>query len=140
MADYSWVVLEIGTTDTETVEAVSALLGGGADEIGDAGEGWTSLQGETSYGLAEEAEDYLSQHDIAWRRFSDGKYEYDGDEAHWAPGMPMQRTFARLNHGGRAFSEAEYRGSITGGAVTDAELGALVREYFSFQVGGLTDD
>lgn len=135
MADYSWVRIEFATTDPEIVRDVADEFGSeeydnGPDDEG----GYTVIEGERGYGLAMEVETLLMEKGIAYSRYSDGKYEYDGDEAHWRPGMEAPRVFTRLNNGGRVFTEADMPRDDAGNVTaTDAELGALVREWFTFE-------
>jgi hypothetical protein len=161
----SWCEMTFRSQDPEVVKKVSELMGvqdGPYGQIDNAGLEWTIVQGETSYGLAEEAEAYLTSNEIPWSRCSDGKYDYDGDEAHWTPGMDAPRGFTRLNNGGRCLTEqdvkefrertavparmetyARIHERLAGSALVpafleiqeDAELGAFVREAFAFEIG-----
>jgi hypothetical protein len=140
VADYSWASLTFHSQDPEVVAAVAETMGvseGPFGQIDNAGTEWSVVQGETSYGLADAAEAYLTERGIAWSRVSDGKYEYDGDEAHWAPGMEAPRAFSRLNNEGRVLTNAEVRALED---KTDAELGAYVREHFAFSIEGGDDE
>ena len=125
MADYSWVRIEFASTDPEIVAEVETAFGG-AENIDTQGD-TTVIEGERAYGMADEVESLLMEKGIAYSRWSDGKYEYDGDEAHWLPGMTTPRIFTRLDNGGRVFTQQDIPEGIT-----DEALGALVREHFSF--------
>ena len=162
MADHSWVQLTFRSTDPATVQEVRDLLGWISSDVEDrAGLDWTNLGCETSYGLAEDAEAFLMERGIPFSRYSDGKYEYDGDEAHWAPGMDAPRVFTRLNNGGRCITESDVNAfrqltkvpkrmdlyariheKLAGSPLAeafleiqeDAEIGSFVREAFAFSV------
>lgn len=132
MADYSWVRIEFASADPEIIREVEEAFGHADFDPGPETAGGVSvIEGERSYGLAEEVETLLMERDVAFSRYSDGKYEYDGDEAHWRPGMEAPRVFTRLNNGGRVFTwaDAPRDGNAT---ASDAELGAYVREHFAF--------
>jgi len=127
MAEYSWVTLRFKSVDEELVGQVE-------DEFGHHDEfftedGWTVIGGDRSFGLIEVIEEMLIEAGVEYHRYSDGKYEYDGDEAHWWPGLERPRVFQMLNNGGRVFSENEY---LAVKDKSDAELAALIREHFEF--------
>lgn len=130
MADYSWVSLFAGTTDERVVNDIRDEWD--YEHTTDYPEqSITCIEGDASYGMIEDVEALLREREIPYSRYSDGKYEYDGDEAHWHPGMESPRVFPRLNNGGRVFSEADFREFMNrgGGAL---ELGAHIMEWFSF--------
>lgn len=127
MADYSWVTLKFKSVDEEFVQKIENEFGH-HDELYDQ-EGWTIIGGDQSYGTIEEIESILIGAGVEYHRYSDGKYEYDGDEAHWWPGLDGPRVYSMLNNGGRAFSEADY---LANKAKSDEELAAYVRDYFEF--------
>jgi hypothetical protein len=130
MADYSWCVIRFASTDPEIVDRACDLFGH-PDRVTEE-DGTTVLEGEKSYGMAEDVEAFLTENGIAYSRFSDGKYDYDGDEAHWKPGMAAARVFPMLNNGGRVFSEADYR-AFRDDPNGSGDLAAYVHDWFSFR-------
>lgn len=128
MADYSWCAITFASTDPEIVEEAEQLFN---PEHTTELDGKTRFEGEKAYALCDDLEAFLMEKGIAFSRYSDGKYEYDGDEAHWEPGMDNVRGFAMLNNGGRVFTESDFR-EATEGTDSDEVLGRIVREHFMF--------
>lgn len=67
---------------------------------------------------------------LAYLLFDDGRYEYDGSEETWGPGMGAPRVRARLASGTIALSAHEFV-ALAGRAGGDVELAQLVRAYFA---------
>jgi hypothetical protein len=66
---------------------------------------------------------------LAYLLFDDGRYEHDGSEETWEPGMEAPRVRARLASGTIALSADEFAG-LAERAGGDDELAQLVRVYF----------
>lgn len=128
MADYSWVLVEIHSSDPEIIDGATREFGH-AESVSIHEDDRTTIEGEKAYGLCDELEVFLQEQGVSYSVYADGKYEYDGEQHHWMPGMDAPRIFPSLNNGGRCLTQSELPKDAT-----DEELGVFVREFFAFDL------